>query len=1187
MARDITKKVVDVALFVASQYVLDSLNNRESRSTTAAKQKGSRIMERLGKADLTLSHYEEIISAEVILPDDINIRFADIGGLDSIVSSLRESVIYPLCYPELFAGKSNLIAAPKGVLLYGPPGCGKTMLAKALAKESGATFINITASVIQDKWFGESNKLVSGLFSLARKLQPCIIFIDEIDSFLRERNRGDHEVTAMMKAEFMTLWDGLASGDATRILVLGATNRPTDIDAAILRRMPKRFAVKLPDLKQRERILQLMLASTSLAPDLSIEMLAKQTDGLSGSDLKEVCRNAAIMPVREYMRDKGGDPEEMMKAQKEYHAHLQKTVIDAARFATRLPPKTDLAFHRTLDRKFAKELDKCSNRILGLTNQLLGLVGALNPALSKGKGKARALADENDLVEGYSAGVVDVLDVLYENIDSCLDEYSGKKAKAQASAASNDPPNSKLSKKDKKDASKPLGRDLLYAANILKPQLKFVSPPDNSKPWRQSLKTKPHSLRPLNPKDVHPYQFEIQHLEYGSQISELNTPRPPRTFEDTPFTWVDTSEGVHSLLTKLKAATEIAVDLEHHDYRTYAGLVCLMQISTREEDFVVDTLAVRNELEILNEVFTDPAITKVFHGADRDIQWLQRDFNLYIVNMFDTYHAAMELGFPKRSLAYLLAEYCNFEADKRYQLADWRIRPLPEEMLFYARSDTHFLLFVYDSLRNALLKRSPQSIHNVLRHSASTAQNVYESEDTSLDAAHHLMRKWNKGLWGKQLAVFEAIFQWRDRIARQEDESIKYVLPNQFLFTLSERPPTDVAKLISTVQPTPPPVRRRADELLEVIKGAISAHTLAQKQKVEEQHAREALGAMDVDSGPFANVAPEGDDDETSSPNDIAVLDTSSLFGETLSAQKKPAIVASHSTLFGDTLTSSKVASVAIPNYEEIINRIHSKLVLTPSVPAALKAAAVLRIKEAEASQPKPAADLPVPTEPEQIPFVPAAERQSGATLVYRPKIQYNGVDMGEDEGEEIEDVRGSVQRKKVKVAKASKTKRVVLEKGETAPLLAGLATTTEYIQVSKKKRDKSKAKDEQSDEDDVEEPVQSNGSQGETDQRKSNGKKRQREKSGQPATPREDTKETKAPYDYSTAPNLLDEGLEDIQAHRHGQSDRAKRRKLEKEKANQQKRTQKSAGISSSFGPAPKAYTQPKSGNRSMTFKS
>jgi ATPase family AAA domain-containing protein 1 len=150
------------------------------------------------------------------------------------------------------------------------------MLAKALAKESGATFINIAASVLTNKWFGESNKLVAGLFSLARKTQPSIIFIDEIDSFLRERSKGDHEVTAMMKAEFMTcvlplsfsgmvlvsqfhprLWDGLLSG-SDRILILGATNRIQDIDTAFLRRMPKQFTLSLPDVAQREKILSLV-----------------------------------------------------------------------------------------------------------------------------------------------------------------------------------------------------------------------------------------------------------------------------------------------------------------------------------------------------------------------------------------------------------------------------------------------------------------------------------------------------------------------------------------------------------------------------------------------------------------------------------------------------------------------------------------------------------------------------------------------------------------------------------------------------------------------------------------------------------------------------------------------------------------------------------------------------------------
>ncbi|THH27603.1 hypothetical protein EUX98_g6589 [Antrodiella citrinella] len=314
-----TKRIiVDVALFVASQVALYYtvkwvMNPGVPTKTTSAK--GLKALEGMGHKDMKLDEYERQIASEVIHPDDIHIRFTDIGGLDDIISSLRESVIYPLMYPQIFSS-SSLLGAPKGVLLFGPPGCGKTMLAKALAKESGATFINIAASVLTNKWYGESNKLVAGLFSLARKTQPSIVFIDEIDSFLRERTKGDHEVTGMMKAEFMTLWDGLTSS-TDRILVLGATNRPTDIDSAILRRMPKRFSVGLPQLEQRHKILTLMLKDTKMAPDFSMDVLAQRTHGLSGSDLKEICRNAAMIPMREFMRNAGSNLDVLARAQED------------------------------------------------------------------------------------------------------------------------------------------------------------------------------------------------------------------------------------------------------------------------------------------------------------------------------------------------------------------------------------------------------------------------------------------------------------------------------------------------------------------------------------------------------------------------------------------------------------------------------------------------------------------------------------------------------------------------------------------------------------------------------------------------------------------------------------------------------------------------------------------------------
>lgn len=129
-----------------------------------------------------------------------------------------------------------------------------------------------------------------------------------------------------------------------------------------------------------------------------------------------------------------------------------------------------------------------------------------------------------------------------------------------------------------------------------------------------------------------------------------------------------------------------------------------MQISTREKDYIIDTLTLREDLHILNEVFTNPDVVKIFHGADSDIEWLQRDLSLYIVNMFDSHQAAKRLGLARLSLAYLLKHYCKVEADKTFQLADWRVRPLPDELIMYARKDTHYLLYIYDVMKNELIK---------------------------------------------------------------------------------------------------------------------------------------------------------------------------------------------------------------------------------------------------------------------------------------------------------------------------------------------------------------------------------------------------------------------------------------------------------------------------------------------------
>lgn len=270
---------------------------------------GNKSKPRKKKRDLVLTQYEQTIAMDVVAPEEIQVSFEDIGGLDDIIEELKESVIYPLTMPHLYQSSSSLLSAPSGVLLYGPPGCGKTMLAKALAHESGACFINLHISTLTEKWYGDSNKLVNAVFSLARKLEPSIVFIDEIDAVLGTRRSGEHEASGMVKAEFMTHWDGLtstnASGKPQRVMILGATNRISDIDEAILRRLPKKFPVNLPGVAQRMRILGLLLKETKVdRENLDVDFLVKVMAGMSGSDIKEACRDAAMVPVRELIRKK-------------------------------------------------------------------------------------------------------------------------------------------------------------------------------------------------------------------------------------------------------------------------------------------------------------------------------------------------------------------------------------------------------------------------------------------------------------------------------------------------------------------------------------------------------------------------------------------------------------------------------------------------------------------------------------------------------------------------------------------------------------------------------------------------------------------------------------------------------------------------------------------------------------------
>jgi AAA+ superfamily predicted ATPase len=313
---------------------------RESSSAQQAKPWTSAALKNVA----TDNEFErKLLSEGVVVPAaEVGVRFDDIGALDSVKEVLQEVVMLPLRRPGLFR-KGNLAVPTKGVLLFGLPGTGKTLSAKAVATEAGANFINITMSSIASKWFGEGEKYVRAVFTLARKLSPAVIFVDEVDSMLGRRERpGEHEAMRKIKNEFMLQWDGLRSSDADRVLVLGSTNRPFDLDDAVLRRFPRRLMVDLPDTASRARILRKITEREDLAADVDLDSFAETLDGYSGSDLRNLCVSAAMEPVREILaREKAaGDGEVSLNAKDPDEEEEEVRALRMADFAKGLLLRT-------------------------------------------------------------------------------------------------------------------------------------------------------------------------------------------------------------------------------------------------------------------------------------------------------------------------------------------------------------------------------------------------------------------------------------------------------------------------------------------------------------------------------------------------------------------------------------------------------------------------------------------------------------------------------------------------------------------------------------------------------------------------------------------------------------------------------------------------------------------------------
>ncbi|KAI5602497.1 hypothetical protein BDE02_01G159700 [Populus trichocarpa] len=246
-----------------------------------------------------------------VLETSPGVRWDDVAGLSEAKRLLEEAVVLPLWMPEYFQG----IRRPwKGVLMFGPPGTGKTLLAKAVATECGTTFFNVSSATLASKWRGESERMVRCLFDLARAYAPSTIFIDEIDSLCNARGAsGEHESSRRVKSELLVQVDGVNNSstgeDGSRkiVMVLAATNFPWDIDEALRRRLEKRIYIPLPKFESRKELIRINLKTVEVATDVNVDEVARRTEGYSGDDLTNVCRDASLNGMRRKIAGKTRD----------------------------------------------------------------------------------------------------------------------------------------------------------------------------------------------------------------------------------------------------------------------------------------------------------------------------------------------------------------------------------------------------------------------------------------------------------------------------------------------------------------------------------------------------------------------------------------------------------------------------------------------------------------------------------------------------------------------------------------------------------------------------------------------------------------------------------------------------------------------------------------------------------------